>query len=427
MNYRVRPSQLQGFLTVPSSKSHTLRAILFASMARGQSLIRNYLPSPDTQAMIRACELLGAQITVTPSLLTIQGVDGQPSTPTDVIDAGNSGQVLRFVAAVAALTPGYAVLTGDESIRTLRPVQPLLDGLSALGVLAVSTQENGAAPIIVKGPLQGGSTILDGADSQPVSALLIAAAFAKQPTVITVSNPGEKPWIDLTLDWLQRLGIAYQRKGYTQYTIAGNAQITGFEYSVPGDFSSCAFPLAAAVITGSELSLYNLDMQDVQGDKVLIKILQELGANIEIDHEKKSLHVRPSKRLIGKNLDINACIDALPILAVLACFAQGPTVLTGAAIARKKESDRIAAISQALQAMGAKIVEYEDGMEIEPAVLHGVQVPSFSDHRIAMALAVAGLGAQGETIIENTSCVAKSYPNFLTAMQQLGARITCDP
>ena len=170
MLYRVRPSRLQGGITIPPSKSHTLRAILFATMAHGQSVIRNYLPSPDTQAMLRACTLLGAKFEVEKESLRIDGVGGLPSTPADVIDAGNSGQVLRFVAAVAALTSGYTVLTGDESIRTLRPVQPLLEGLSGLGVLAVSTQGNGSAPIIVKGPMLGGMTRLDGADSQPVSA-----------------------------------------------------------------------------------------------------------------------------------------------------------------------------------------------------------------------------------------------------------------
>ncbi len=427
MPYLVRPSRLEGGITIPPSKSHTLRAILFATMAHGQSVIRNYLPSPDTQAMLRACTLLGAKIKVEKALLRIDGVGGQLSTPADVIDAGNSGQVLRFVAAVAALTSGYTVLTGDESIRTLRPVQPLLAGLSGLGVLAVSTQGNGSAPIIVKGPMLGGKTRLDGADSQPVSALLIAAAFAKEPTVIEVTNPGEKPWIDLTLDWLRRLGIAYEREGYTHYTLLGNAKYVGFDYTVPGDFSSCAFPLVAALITGSQVSLHNLDMQDVQGDKALIRILQDIGADIVVDAENNVLHVRPATLLIGKTIDVNQCIDALPILAVLACYVTGDTTLTGAAIARKKESDRISAITQALQAMGATIVESEDGMHISPTPLVGAVVPSFSDHRIAMALAVAGLAARGETVIENTACVAKSYPDFLASMQGLGADMVALP
>lgn len=425
MQYQIRSSCLQGAITIPASKSHTLRAILFASMARGRSLIRQYLPSPDTQAMIQACELLGARITSTADQLIIVGTGGKPSIPTRMIDAGNSGLVLRFGAAIAALTPGYTMLTGDKSICTRRPVLPLLEGLTSLGVLAESVQSNGFAPIVIKGPMQGGVTYLDGEDSQPVSALLIAAAFAPEPTVIHVSNPGEKPWIDVTLDWLQRLGIAYQRQGYTQYTVAGNTQYAGFDYSVPGDFSSCAFPLVAALITGSDLVLHNMDMQDIQGDKALIQTLQDMGADIVIDPGSRSLHVKPSTGLVGKHIDVNHYIDAVPILAVLACFVQGETVLTGAAIARKKESDRLSAITQALQAMGASIEELPDGLKISPAPLIGASVSSFSDHRIAMALAVAGLAASGQTVIDNTACIAKTYPNFLTEMQQLGADMVC--
>ena len=427
MRYRVKPSQLHGQISIPPSKSHTLRAILFASMAHGQSLIRHYLPSPDTQAMIQACRLLGASIVVEKDVLRIDGVAGLPRTPADVIHAGNSGQVLRFIGAIAALTPGYTVLTGDESIRTRRPVQPLLDGLNALGVKALSTQGNGSAPILVKGPLRGGQTQLDGADSQPVSALLMAAAFARKPCVITVTNPGEKPWVDLTLAWLSRLGIAYQRTDYSQYTVFGQARYAGFEYTVPGDFSSCAFPLVAALITGSSLSLYNLDMGDVQGDKALIAMLQEVGADIKVDAANHALHVRAGAPLRGQNTDINACIDALPILAVLACFASGETYLTGAAIARKKESDRIATITHALQAMGACIEPLDDGLRICPRPLVGAKVFSVADHRIAMALAVAGMAASGETLVEHTQCVAKSYPNFLPAMQAIGADIVGEP
>lgn len=424
IQYRVKPSKLQGEITIPSSKSHTLRAILFASLAHGRSTIKCYLKSPDTEAMIHACELLGAKIEVAQDEMIIVGTSGKPRVPPNVIDAGNSGQVLRFIAAIASLTSGYTVLTGDASIRHLRPVKPLLDGLTGLGVFAVSTQDNGTAPIIVKGPIQGGQTQLNGTDSQPVSALLIASAFAQEKTIIEVSDPGELPWIDLTLDWLRRLGIRYERQGYTRYTVFGHATYPGFEYTVPGDFSSCAFPLIAALITQSPLSLHNLDMQDVQGDKAIIGLLQDLGAKIVVNAAERILEVMPSGKLRGAEINANAYIDALPILAVLACFAESETTIYGASIARKKESDRISAIAQTLSAMGASIIELEDGLKIRPAALFGARVHSFADHRIAMALAVAGLGAvSGETIIDDVRCVAKSYPDFLPAMQQLGVDI----
>jgi 3-phosphoshikimate 1-carboxyvinyltransferase len=427
MHYKIRPSLLQGSITIPPSKSHTLRAILFASLAHGKSIIYHYLPSPDTRAMIQACELLGAKITVNEQSITIIGTHGKPKTPNNIIDAGNSGQVLRFVAAVAALTSGYTVITGDHSVRTHRPIQPLLEGLTHLNVLAVSTQGDGSAPIIIQGPLDGGITTLNGEDSQPVSGLLIASAFAEKPTIIHVKNPGETPWIDLTLDWFKRLGISYQQQGYTHYRISGNAVYSGFEYTVPGDFSSCAFPLVAALITQSEIILHNLDMNDPQGDKALIFALETMGATIEIDHDKKTLHVKPSNGFVGQHIHVNQYIDAVPILAVMGCFAQGETVLTGASIARKKESDRLSVITLELQKMGAQITELEDGLVIKPAPLIGAKVASFNDHRIAMSLAVAGLAAQGQTIIENTACVDKSYPNFPQALQTLGAFIEAHP
>ncbi|MCR9191314.1 MAG: 3-phosphoshikimate 1-carboxyvinyltransferase [Gammaproteobacteria bacterium] len=422
-NYHVQPSKLQGDIVIPPSKSHTLRAILFATMAQGVSTIRNYLSSLDTVAMIDACRLLGAEIKISDTQLTITGCAGKPQTPADVIDAGNSGQVLRFVAAIAALTEGYTVITGDESIRNNRPIQPLLDGLTQAAVLAVSSQSNGYAPVIIKGPLRGGATItINGEDSQPVSGILMAAAFASQPIVIQVTEPGEKPWIDLTLAWFDRLDIAYQRQGYSEYTVMGNTEYAGFDYTVPGDFSSCAFPVVAALITASAVKLHHLDPKDAQGDKALLSVLQTLGADLQFD-DQQILSIRSSGNIRGRRIEVNDFIDAVPILAVLACFIDGETVITGAAIARHKESDRLAAISEELKKMGANIVEDPDGLRIKPAFLTGARVSSHHDHRIAMALAVAGMAAEGETIIEEIACVDKSYPGFAEALWHLGAKI----
>ncbi|HVT62080.1 MAG TPA: 3-phosphoshikimate 1-carboxyvinyltransferase [Legionellaceae bacterium] len=423
MYYRIQASNLCGSLVIPPSKSHTLRAILFASMADGKSIIRNYLTSPDTQAMLCACKQLGADITVQADALLIHGCAGSPKTPDNIIDAGNSGQVLRFIAAIAALTDGYTVLTGDHSIRTNRPIQALLTGLNALNVWAVSTQNNGFAPMIIKGPLLGGETTLNGADSQPVSALLMAAAFAKYPTVIHVDRPGEKPWVDLTLDWLKRMGIMYQRQGYTQYQLFGNARYAGFEYTVPGDFSSCAFPTIAALITNSTLELHGLDKDDVQGDKILLDVLESCGAQLQWDQSKKIVTIHPSGTLCGQTIDVNHFIDAVPILTVMACFMSGETKLTGAGIARHKECDRLAIITQELRKMGADITEEAEGLRIRPAVLKGAMVSSAQDHRIAMALAIAALRAEGETIIKEVACVEKSYPGFAQSMQKIGAYI----
>ncbi|HSX14193.1 MAG TPA: 3-phosphoshikimate 1-carboxyvinyltransferase [Chlamydiales bacterium] len=405
------PSKLKGKVTIPSSKSHTLRAILFASLANGVSTIEQALDSPDTSAMIQAMRQLGAKIDVRGNLLEIHGFNARPKAADDVIQCGNSGQVLRFVGAIAGLISQYTILTGDDSIRHNRPVLPLLDGLNQLGAQAVSSREDGFAPIIVKGPFTKNQAIIHGEDSQPVSGLLIASAFAHHPIEINVINPGEKPWIEVTLDWFQRLGIAYQASDYTRYQMQGSTKLDAFHYIVPGDFSSAAFPIAAAIITDSELVLDNIDMTDIQGDKAIIPLLQKMGANISFGDRKLIVH--RGSTLTGQRIDVSVFVDALPILAVLGCFANGVTEICNGAIARKKESDRITCIRKELQKMGAKIEEKPDGLIIHPSILNGAHLKTHHDHRIALALSVAALGARGESTIHGFECAAKTYPNFI--------------
>ncbi|MDE3045793.1 MAG: 3-phosphoshikimate 1-carboxyvinyltransferase [Verrucomicrobiota bacterium] len=393
-------------MNVPPSKSHTLRAILFAALAKGVSRIEEALPSPDTQAMIGAVRQLGAEVTEEGSVLVIRG--GKWQVPEDVIQCGNSGIVLRFIGALAGLLPGYTVLTGDASIRERRPAKPLIDGLRQLGAFAESAKGNGFAPLIIRGPIKGGRAVIDGEDSQPVSGLLIAGAFAAAPVELEVRNPGEKPWVDLTLDWLRRLGIPFEREGYEKYRLQGGACIEGFSYRVPGDFSSAAFPIAAALITDTEVTLTNLDREDAQGDKALLGVLQEMGARLIID--EKSITVQKGSRLRGVRVDINGFIDALPILAVLGCFAEGKTEIVNGAIARKKESDRIAAMASELKKMGAQVEERPDGLVIHSSTLRSASLESYNDHRIAMSLAVAALRAPSK--IAGVECIEKTYPNF---------------
>jgi 3-phosphoshikimate 1-carboxyvinyltransferase len=418
MNWKVIPSKLKGTLIIPSSKSQSMRALLFGMLAKGKSLLTNLLPSPD---MIHACRLLGAKIEEYTDRVEVVGVDGKLNGADAVIDAGNSGLILRLIGAVGGLSSKSIVLTGDNSIRHFRPIQPLLEGLNQLGATAISLRGNEKAPILIKGPLQPGKAWIDGEDSQPVSGLLIASAFASGPVDLYVSNPGELPWIDLTLNWLDRFGISYSTRNGEYYSVAGNSSIEGFSYHVPGDFSSLAFPLAAALLTNSEVQFDNLDFQDPQGDKKLINILCTMGASIEI--EEHSLHVKKGGLLHGTKIDVNACIDALPILAVIGCFAEGETVLVGGAIARKKECDRIAAMATELKKMGASIEEREDGLIIRRSLLKGSAVQSYNDHRIALSLAVAGLAAKGESMIQNVGCAAKTFPEFKFQMQKLGACI----
>jgi 3-phosphoshikimate 1-carboxyvinyltransferase len=423
---RVQKSMLKGSLSLPPSKSHTIRAILLAAFANGTSLLHNLLNSPDALCAIQAASQFGAKVIVTSTGVAIQGVAGYPRTPSQVIDAGNSGQVLRFAGALAAFSEGYTVMTGDDSIRSNRPIQPLLDGLNGLKAWAVSTRENGYAPFIVKGPLQAGKICLDGKDSQPVSALLMAAAFLDGQTEIDVHQAGEKPWLALTLSWLDRLGVSYTQHHLEHFTIQGKRIRPAFEFTIPGDLSALAFPLAAALVTRSELLIQHIDLRDIQGDKALIYCLQQMEASLEIDLIRCHLKVLANGRLKGQIIDVNDFIDAVPILAVIGCFAEGETQLINASIARHKESNRLACITAELKKMGASIEETGDGLKIKQSQLKGACVNSHGDHRLAMSLIVAGLGAEGETEIQGIECIGKSYPTFLEDLIKIGATIDKD-
>ncbi|WP_420420603.1 3-phosphoshikimate 1-carboxyvinyltransferase [Simkania sp.] len=422
-HYLIKKSSLKGTLEIPTSKSHTLRAILFGMMGKGKTTVRKYLQSPDAVAMIEAIKNFGASVDMFPDRLEIEGVAGKMQPADDVVSSGNSGQVLRFIGALAALLPTYTILTGDHSIRHNRPVKPLLEGLQSLGVFAESMRLDGFAPILIKGPCKGGRATLEGQDSQPVSGLLVASSFAEGPTEIEVRNPGEKPWIDLTLHWFDILNLPYQNNDYTFYHIPGGGGYDGFDYTVPGDFSSLAFPVAAALITDSDVAIENVDMDDVQGDKKIIEVLIEMGAKIEIDKEKRTLHIKKGSKLKGMKMDINDYIDAITILAVVGCYADGTTEIQNAAIARSKECDRIHAIATELKKMGADIEEKEDGLVVRTSTLQGAAVESYHDHRMVMSLSVAALGAKGETQVMGVECVSKTYPTFAEHFQLLGANL----
>lgn len=415
---KILKSSLSGEMTIPPSKSQTMRALVFALMSTELSIIRNALVSPDSQAMVRALRLLGARVDCYEDRIEVRG-GLRPAE--DVIDCGNSGLVLRLVGAVAGLLPSYTVLTGDSSIRHRRVAQPLIHGINQLGGCAVSARGDGHAPLIVRGVMRGGKAVMDGADSQPVSGLLIAAAFAEGVTELVVRNAGEKPWVGLTLGWLERFGVRVENREFEEYRVWGGTRVRGFEYTVPGDWSSALYPIVAAVVTGSEVTVHGVEWEDLQGDKRVVEVLREMGAKIAV--EGRSVRVEKGGELKGCRIDVGQFIDAMTLLPVVACCARGKTEIYNGKIARSKESDRIKSIVSELKKMGAHITETEDGMVVEPSRLVGAEVGCYEDHRMAMSLAVAGLIAEGTTEITGVEVVAKSFPGYFESMRKLGMRI----
>jgi 3-phosphoshikimate 1-carboxyvinyltransferase len=379
MILEIEPSKPVGSVLVPPSKSHTLRAILFSALAFGQSEIENPLNSPDTEAMLDAVEAFGATVYRGASIK----IEGHPlRIPERPIDCGNSGLVFRFMVALASLLPGTTFFTGDHSIRTSRVITPLLHALEKLGARTTPWPH-----LSVTGPISPGFTSLDGADSQPVSALLIAASLLPGTTHIQVDQPGETPWIDMTLHYL---ASRVQKQDYTHYRVFG-APFLPRRYQIPADSSSALFPWAL----GLHLEQFQID--PIQGDGRVMQIP------------------------IQGSLDVNPFIDALPLLAVLGC-RQG-LHLKGGAIARKKESDRIHAIATELRKMGADLDEAPDGLLIRPSLLSGAHLFSHSDHRIALSLIVAALQATSPSRLEGVEVIQKTYPTFIQELIRCGAKL----
>lgn len=415
----VEKSNLRGDVWIPSSKSHTIRAVALATLARGESTIINPLISEDTNSCVQACRALGAKIEVGRQW-AVQGVAGEVAAPADVINVGNSGTTCRVAIGIASLGKGYSVFTGDASTRS-RPMGPLLESLKELGAIAFSTKGDGKLPVVVGGALKGGSTRVDGITSQYVTSLLISTPLAPADSVIEVVRLNEKPYVEMTLSWLDRLGIIYERRGLEYFKIKGSQSYSAFKASVPGDFSSATFFLCAAAITNSEVTLKGLDMADPQGDKKVIDMLRAMGARIEVAPD--GINVFGGAQLHGIELDLNDTPDALPAMAVVGCCASGRTILRNVPQARIKETDRIAVMRTALEKMGADIKEMPDGLIIHNSRLRGSKVSGWGDHRVVMSLAIAGFVADGKTEIDTAESIAVTFPNFASLMESLGARI----
>jgi len=416
MKLRSCPSRLRGSVAIPGSKSHTIRAVAIASLAEGTSRIEAPLDSLDTQAAVDCYRALGAQVRTDDSQVWhVNGTGGQVSCPQDVIDVGNSGTTLRVAVSSAALLPadgGSAVFTGDEQIRR-RPLEPLLASLRQLGASAVSTRNNGCAPAV-----RGGNTSIEAVTSQYLSSLLVNCPLASEPTEIVVTKLNEQPYVQITLDWLDRQGIRYRNEHFQRFAIEPGQRYQGFTYRIPADFSSATFFLCGAAITDADVEILGLDFSDAQGDKAVVDYLRQMGAMIEVT--PTCVRVRGGS-LRGAQLDLNATPDALPAMAVVGAVAEGTTRLTNVPQARVKETDRIAAMAGELAKLGVSCTELSDGLVVEHSPIRGGSVHGHHDHRVVMALAVAGLVAKEPVMVDTAESAGVTFPQFTSLMQDLGA------
>ncbi|WP_040196950.1 3-phosphoshikimate 1-carboxyvinyltransferase [Candidatus Soleaferrea massiliensis] len=412
MDICITASPLQGVYTPPASKSMAHRAILCAALSKGVSQLENIAFSKDIVATLEAVRTLGAKAEIDGDNLRITGIEQPPREA--VIDCGESGSTLRFLIPVAAALGVKTTFLGAGKLPE-RPITPYLDSLQDKGVVF---DYQGMMPFTISGKLTGGKFVIPGnISSQFITGLLLALPLTGEVSEIHITEPFEsKPYVHLTLQTLAAFGVEPIELP-DGYLIHPGSSFTPAGIRVEGDFSNAAFFMCAGALYGATTGL-DLSLSSVQGDRQIVSILRAMGAGYSgeggLSFFEQPLH--------GIEADVSDIPDLVPILAVTAAFAKGKTLLYGAARLRIKESDRLAAVTDCLKRLGADITEYDDALEIygKESLRGGATVPSYNDHRIAMAMAVAGLRCRQPVVIQHAECVEKSYPAFFEDYRNLG-------
>lgn len=428
----VKPCRrVEGTIAVPGDKSISHRAAMLAAIASGASTIKGYLRAEDCLNTLKAVNALGAEVAFVGDKIIVAG--GKWRAPAGPLDLGNSGTGIRLLAGLLAGRPWTTELTGDESLRS-RPMGRIREPLEKMGARLELTGKKGCAPLkITGGKLKAIEYVLPVASAQVKSCVLLAALFAEGVT--TVREPA--PTRDHTERMFQRMGIPLEIAGLN-ISLRGFGQkgpkLEPLNCSVPGDFSSAAFWLAAACARpGSRVVISNAGLNPKR--TALLNVLKRMGAEISARDEKKSDALEPCGTLVAGGGPLKATtvggdevpnvIDELPLVAILGALAGGTTVISGAKELRVKESDRIACMAGNLRILGVEVIEKEDGMSVRGGsrIRGNVVMESKGDHRLAMAMAILALAADGPVTIRNIGCVATSYPAFWDHLRSIGAEV----
>jgi len=405
---------------IPGDKSISHRAVIFAALAEGESHITNVAPGEDVASSMRCVAQLGAMVERNGLDVRIRG--GAWRSPDGVLDCGNSGTTMRFLIGALAGRGVAATLTGDDSLRR-RPMLRVAEPLRELGAL-VETAAQGTAPVHVRGgrPLHGGHIQMKVASAQLASALMLAATGANGRVVISGAGSAR----DHTAKMLPHFGVAVGRAG-DDIIVDGPQQFHAADFHVPGDPSAAAFWLAAAaIVPGGRIVVENVNLNPTRLG--FVDALERMGAGVKVTVVREEpepmgrieVSARPLHAIAIEARDVPPILDELPLLGVVAAYAAGTTVVRGARELRVKESDRIAVLVRGLRALGGAVSEVDDGFDVSGhAPLHGGSVESGGDHRLAMAFAIAALGASAPVTIEDSGCVAISHPSFFADLEQL--------
>ena len=409
--------KLSGKIIIPSSKSQTIRALLISVFSRGVSYIKHPLISDDTESCINAVKAMGADVSILENGdITVDATYAFSDMDELSIDAGNSGTT-EYLSLPMLSSLGIQVnIDGDEMLRK-RPLKPLLDALESLGAETESTE--GFPPASIRGPLDGGECTIECKTSQYLSGLLLGAPLAIGDSHIKCSVLFEKPYVKMTLKWLDDQGIKYRiSDDLEEVWVKGGQSYKPLDTYIEGDFSSASFFFVAAAIHGTEVTVEGLDKNSTQGDKEILNILEKMGCSIKWNG--MAVTVKGPEKLKGGVFDLNAIPDTLPALSVAAAFAEGDTILENVEQARIKETDRIKVMRENLNELGVEAEERRDALIIHGnGSVKGGKAKGYGDHRVIMALAILGTRTEEETEIDDVSAASVTFPTFFDLLEKL--------
>ncbi len=415
-------STIDASIEVPGSKSITQRALIAAALADGKSTLLGPLESEDTRYTAAALEQMGVTVEKDKEKWIVQGNGGRVATPDKEIFLGNNGTATRFLTSVAALGTGTFQINGDERM-TERPILPLMLALQGWGVDIASINDNGCPPLHIKANgLSGGKTVLpEGKSSQYLSSLLLVGPYARQKAELDVE--GEilsLPYVIMTLAVMEAFGIRVEANETLNSYKIPQGKYNAMEYAIEGDASNASYFYAAAAVTGGEVTVPNVPVPSLQGDAAFVALLARMGC--QVNKTGDGLTVSGPEELKGITIDMGDMPDVVPTLAVVASQARGRTTIKNIAHLRIKECDRLHVMAVELAKMGARVQELDDTLIIEgkdpDKPMHGAEIETYKDHRIAMSFAVAGLAVPGVKVL-GEECVAKSFPDFWERFQLL--------
>ncbi|GBF09355.1 3-phosphoshikimate 1-carboxyvinyltransferase [Aeropyrum pernix] len=407
----VHPSTVEGRVEAPPSKSYTHRMLFLALLARGRSVVRRPLVSNDTLATLNAVALLGGKPRLGRGVAEVEGGEVRGGA---VVYAAGSGTTIRIAMGVAAHSAEATLLYGDESLNR-RPVHPLSEALRSMGARVCDT--GGNPPVKVSGPLRRASVEVDAAISSQFATSLLIAGSRLGEFELSAARLSSRGYVDITLESLSMFGVRVEREGYRIFRLKGTPEPV--DAAVPGDYSSASFMLAAGAIAG-RVEVEGLRPGDPQPDRRIVELLRSMGARVRV--EGSIVAVESTGPLEPIDIDLDGSPDLAPVTAVLAAYARGVSRLRGLERLQYKESDRLSAIAWNLARLGVEARVRGGILEIRGGGVEGGVARSWGDHRIAMAMAVAGLGARRPVTVEGFSRVPDSYPGFLEDLARLGAR-----